>query len=68
MTTFDDLRLIRLSEVLTLVPVSETTLFRMISRDEFPKPKKVSGTNVWAAGKIREWLESKSDDEDEEII
>lgn len=63
----EDARFIRLADVLALVPVSESTLYRMISRGEFPKAKKIGGVGAWKRGRVMAWLKAK-DEEDEDII
>lgn len=67
MLTLDDeeaLRLIRIGDVRKLVPVSERTLYRMIERGDFPKPKKRGGVLFWSLAKVKEWIESEGDDDD----
>lgn len=65
-------RLIKISEVLTIVPVSDSTLRRMVNAGEFPKPIKL-GSNVlfWSEDEIHSWiggqLASRGGDSDELI-
>lgn len=68
MLTADDeeQRLIRIADVRKLVPVSERTLYRMIDRGEFPKPRKLGGLLVWPLSKVREWIEAGG--EEDELI
>lgn len=52
----EDLRLLDTSQVLSLVPVSRTTLWRWIDSGEFPRPIKSGGTNLWTNKEVRRWL------------
>lgn len=63
----DDLRLMRLTEVLELVPVSEATLYRMVKRGEFPRASKIGGQSFWPQAKVRNWLRDKVQEGDELI-
>ncbi|MEY8241639.1 MAG: AlpA family phage regulatory protein [Cycloclasticus sp.] len=50
----------RLNRVLKKIPLSKATIYRLISRGEFPKPVKLtSRTSAWDSGDVLDWLESK---------
>lgn len=52
----DDMRFLRIDEVLVVVPVSKATLYRMIKRKEFPPPCRVGGSSMWPSTDLREWV------------
>ena len=42
-----------------LIPVSSSTLWRMVKNGSFPKPIKLSArTSAWRVEDVREWIES----------
>jgi prophage regulatory protein len=41
-----------------LVPVSKTTIYRMISAGTFPAPNKLGRRSVWSAEDIDHWREN----------
>lgn len=48
---------LRQPQVLALVPISKSTLWRRIQARTFPAPIKLSaGVTVWRAEDIREWI------------
>lgn len=63
----EDIKFLRLADVLALVPVSESTLYRMISKKEFPRAVKVGGLGMWVESKVKDWMKLKAE-EDDEII
>ncbi|MCP3732058.1 AlpA family transcriptional regulator [Sphingomonas sp. MG17] len=51
-------RLIRLKEVLTLVPLSRSTIYERMSGGTFPRARNLGGGVVaWRESDIREWIE-----------
>ena len=51
--------LLRTREVLELVPVGRSTLWRLVQRSEFPRPIRIGPRAVgWRVSDIEEWLES----------
>ena len=55
----DSDRLLRKPEVLAIIGVSETTLWRMQHRGEFPRPIQISrNTRGWLKSTVHEWLYS----------
>ena len=47
--------LLRTSEGARILPVSRATLYRMIAKGQFPKPKKLGARSVWTEQDIQEW-------------
>ena len=49
-----------LANTCTYVALGETTLQALVRRDEFPKPRLLSGRRVaWLVREIEEWVESR---------
>lgn len=51
----DKVRFIRREEVLDRVGLSKSTVYAMISRKEFPAPKKIGTNSVWVEDEITAW-------------
>lgn len=50
--------LLRLNEVLQRVKLGKSTVYKMISRGEFPAPKQLTANrSVWLESDIEQWLE-----------
>lgn len=51
---------VRLNQILAVIPVSRSTLYKWISEGRFPKPEKPfgEGVSLWKANTIRQILES----------
>jgi len=59
----DDDALVRLSTVLDVYPVGESTWWAGVASGKYPKPIKLGPkTSAWRAGKIRRLLKSSGDD------
>lgn len=55
----EDLRLLRIEDVLELTTYSRATLYRRIKAGTFPAPIEDEGTRLWCNGEIREWKRAK---------
>ena len=54
-------RLFREKDVLKIVGVSRSTLYRWIQSNEFPAPVRIGPrTKVWPEDKLKHWIESKT--------
>lgn len=51
----DELGFLRIEQVLQLVPVGRSTLYRMVERKEFPAPCKVGSSSLWPYAEVRRW-------------
>lgn len=56
----EDLRMLRIEQVIDLFPVSRETLYRMISAGKFPAPTKLGRTSLWRRSHLRVWIEVHS--------
>lgn len=52
----EDLRLLRIEQVLDLIPVSRVTLYRMIKAGTFPHPVKFGGKSLWPMDEMKAWI------------
>jgi predicted DNA-binding transcriptional regulator AlpA len=53
--------LIPLIDVLSLVPVSRATLYRVMERGDFPKPVRVGTRVFWDDEEINAWVQAQKD-------
>lgn len=52
-------RILRAAEVMKLIGVSRTTLWRMERAGEFPKRRSISGAAVgWREDEVQDWIET----------
>ncbi len=52
---------VRLAQVLKLVPVSRTSIWRWVNAGTFPKPLKLAEkTTAWRAEDVRDWINSQA--------
>ena len=52
--------LLRTGDVLKIVPVGRSTLWRLVKRSEFPRPIRIGPRAVgWRVSDIEAWLESR---------
>ena len=59
---------IRLPEVRQRVGISKSQIYKLITRDQFPKPVKVSQRiSCWAAAEVEGWVNNKIERRDEEL-
>ena len=60
MTTLTDKRVLRREEVVALVGLSRSTIYKLIGRGEFPRPVQLGQRATgWRADEVAEWLESR---------
>ena len=53
-------RALKLKEVLGLVSLSSATVYRMMSRGEFPRPVRIGvRATGWRSDEVEEWLASR---------
>lgn len=61
-TYSQSLRAMRISEVAETVGASRSSIYAWISKNEFPKPKKLGARRVgWLAADVENWLNSRPD-------
>ena len=56
MSTYSDLKLLSIDEVVSDTGLSRSTIYRLIGDGTFPKPKKISVRRVaWKKGDVANW-------------
>jgi prophage regulatory protein len=60
-------RLLRLREVLQLVPLGRATIYRAIKLGDFPRPCKLLGGRAaaWSQDEINAWIDARLHERDE---
>lgn len=51
----EDLRFLRMDQILDLIPVGRSSIYRMIEAGVFPAPCKIGKISVWPNTAVREW-------------
>lgn len=54
----EDLRMLRIDQVLELFPISRVSLYRLIRDKKFPPPEKLGGVSLWSNQTLRDWRHS----------
>lgn len=52
-------RLIRLPEVIELVGLKRTAIYKMIKAGQFPKQVRLGVASLWAESEVSEWIEQQ---------
>ena len=56
----DDYRLVKREEVLSLCAISKSNLYKMIEREEFPRPVRIGPRAVaWRQSDVTTWLKDR---------
>lgn len=52
-------KLLRMKQVLEVIPVAKSTIWQWVKEDRFPKPIKLGGkTTVWKMSEIQRFVET----------
>lgn len=57
--------LLAVRDILDLIPVSRSTLYRWMELTDFPKPVRLHGRVLWKSEEINAYIDSKQDKEAE---
>ncbi len=58
-TGIEDLRLLKLQDVIRLTSLSKTSIYDLIAAGNFPRPLQTSPRRVaWRESEVKEWLEA----------
>jgi prophage regulatory protein len=49
-------KLLTLSAVREIIPLSRSTIYTQVGRGEFPEPKKVGKRSLWRSSDIQAWI------------
>lgn len=53
--------LLRTAELIELLPFSRSTLWRLVARNEFPQPLRLStGVIAWRLDEVERWIEERN--------
>jgi predicted DNA-binding transcriptional regulator AlpA len=55
----EDLRFLRIEQILELFPVGRSSIYRRIADNTFPAPTKLGSISIWSNQEIREWKNAK---------
>lgn len=67
--TNDELRLLRISDVMEIFPVSRMTIYRMVKQNRFPKPVRFGGSSAWPYREVRDYVDGlKAERNDDDLI
>jgi len=53
------LSLVRLPQILKVLPVSKSTFWNLIARGDFPKPLKIGRSSFWTDEQLHSYIKSK---------
>lgn len=53
--------LIPIADVLALIPVSRSTLYLWMEKEDFPKPVRIGGRVFWKSDDIYAYIDSKKE-------
>jgi prophage regulatory protein len=51
-------RLIRLPQVLDMIGLGKTMLYKMMKTGEFPQPRKIRHLSVWVESEVQAWIDA----------
>lgn len=55
----EDLRMLRIEQIMELFPVSRVTVYRLIKSGDFPQPVKMGRTSLWRYAHLKQWIEER---------
>ena len=54
------IRLLRIDQVMELVPLAKSTIYQAVAAGKFPKPYKIGAqTSAWLECEVNEWITEK---------
>lgn len=57
----DNLKLIRLPEVMERTGLARPTIYRAVARQQFPKPVKFGSATSWVSHEVENWIRARMD-------
>jgi Predicted transcriptional regulator len=54
----NNLRLIRLPEVMSMVALRRSSIYGLIGKGQFPAPRKIGRASVWSSAEVQQWIEA----------
>jgi prophage regulatory protein len=55
-----DIALMRISEILKVIPVSKSKFWLMVQKGEFPKPIKIGSSSFWTKEQVKTFVQEKT--------
>jgi prophage regulatory protein len=55
-----DIALIRITQILKVIPVSKSKFWLMVQKGEFPKPIKIGRSSFWTMEQVQSFIREKS--------
>ena len=55
----DNLKLIRLPEVVERTGLARPTIYRAVAREKFPKPVKFGSAALWVSHEVESWIRAR---------
>ena len=55
-----DIVLMRISQILKVIPVSKSKFWLMVQKGEFPKPIKIGRSSFWTMEQVQTFIRQKS--------
>ena len=52
--------LIRIPQILKIMPISESKFWHMVQKGEFPKPIKIGRSSFWTVEQVQEFIKNKA--------
>ncbi len=50
-------RLMRLTEVMSMVALRRSSIYGLIGKGPFPAPRKIGRASVWSSAEVQQWIE-----------
>jgi prophage regulatory protein len=54
--------LIRIPQILKIMPISESKFWLMVQKGEFPKPIKIGRSSFWTVEQVHEFLRERAEE------
>jgi prophage regulatory protein len=55
-----DIALMRISQILKVIPISKSKFWMMVQKGEFPKPIKIGRSSFWTMEQVQVFIREKS--------
>lgn len=58
-------RFLRIKDVLSIVPVSRPTIYRLMEKGQFPKAVAIGAARLWPEHEINNWMKDRLEERNE---
>jgi|GEM_PF-1194854 prophage regulatory protein len=59
-SSLPSIALIRIPQILKIMPISESKFWLMVQKGEFPKPIKIGRSSFWTVEQVQEFIKNKA--------